>query len=854
VVGVSPIRFAELGGRHRAAVHQLLEQRHPHRVGERARAALPWSGLQLTNPSVFEPIFTKHRQTIGTVSGVTRDSNDSSSAGPWGEPEDPTAALPAVGQTPGGRGSNPQASPGQDGTRPPGQQGYPQHGQGQSGYPQQGSNQPGYGQQGSGYGQQGSGYGAPPWEQAQPTRTDQPGYGQQAYGGPPWQDQPGYGQQGSGYGQQGSARGQQSGYGQGSGNGQQGSGYGQQASGYGQGSGYGQQGPVYRDQGYNSNQQGRNGQPGLGPFGPRPEQGTGTAPTWTPNAGGPGGPGGPGHHRPTKPAKEPRKRRKLLWAITAGAAAVVVVIAGVTVTVLKHNGPGTPTYGLIPTGSTPQADGQQITTAFLQAWESGNLTKAANLTNHPAAAKAALATYAKYLDLGKMTAKTGSVTSAAGSTAAVPSETANFAVDASVAAKDGTKVLRGRWSYNSTLTAYQQANSSIWFIKWQPAVVAPHLTTATRLAAVSVAPTVGLVTDASGEGLTTFGDAGLSHISSDLSTYPPSAEGKPGLDVQIETTKGKPVQDSQAIVIAPDNIPSITTTITTADETAARTAVAMHPSSSMVVIQPSTGDILAVANNDGFNDFALTAAVAPGSSMKVITSTALFNAGLLTPQSPVTCPPAYTIQGITYHNDQGESEPPGTPFIDDFAQSCNNAFTTQEPNLYGKLASTAKDYYGLDQDWDIGIGNLSYSYFNAPPTASGAELAQEAFGEGQLTASPIAMASVAATVDYGSFKQPILVAGSKQATATPLPASTDTYMKEMMRAVVTEGTADGIGFGPDVYAKTGTADIVGQEQPNSWLIAFDPDADVAVACLVLNAGYGAQFAGPEVKAFLDATS
>ena len=102
---------------------------------------------------------------------------------------------------------------------------------------------------------------------------------------------------------------------------------------------------------------------------------------------------------------------------------MIAVIAGVTVAVLKHNGPGTPTYGLIPTGSTPQADGQQITTAFLKAWESGNLTEAANYTNHPAAAKAALATYAKYLDLGKMTATTGSVTGAAGSTAAVPRET-----------------------------------------------------------------------------------------------------------------------------------------------------------------------------------------------------------------------------------------------------------------------------------------------------------------------------------------------------------------------------------------------------------------------------------------------
>ena len=82
--------------------------------------------------------------------------------------------------------------------------------------------------------------------------------------------------------------------------------------------------------------------------------------------------------------------------------------------------------------------------------------------------------------------------------------------------------------------------------------------------------------------------------------------------------------------------------------------------SSMVVIQPSTGDILAIANNDNFNDFALTAAVAPGSSFKVITSTALFDNGILSsPQSPVSCPPTFKVQGITYHNDQNESEPAG---------------------------------------------------------------------------------------------------------------------------------------------------------------------------------------------------
>jgi cell division protein FtsI/penicillin-binding protein 2 len=234
----------------------------------------------------------------------------------------------------------------------------------------------------------------------------------------------------------------------------------------------------------------------------------------------------------------------------------------------------------------------------------------------------------------------------------------------------------------------------------------------------------------------------------------------------------------------------------------------------------------------------------------VITSAALFNAGVLTPASPVACPVTYTVTGITYHNDKNESEPAGTPFSTDFANSCNNAFTQQWPHLSGALASTAKEYFGLNQKWDIGISGLSASYFNAPASASGSELAQEAFGQGALQASPLAMASVAATVGYGSFEQPFLVPGTEQVRATPLPQTTDSDLKAMMREVVTSGTAAGLGFGPSVIAKTGTADIQNQGKPNSWLIAYDSTQDIAVGCLVLDAGYGATYAAPEVQNFL----
>jgi hypothetical protein len=554
----------------------------------------------------------------------------------------------------------------------------------------------------------------------------------------------------------------------------------------------------------------------------------------------------------------------MLIAATAGGLAVVVAIALTFVFVVKR-GPGVPVTGMIPTGSTPQQDGRQVATAFLADWEKGKLATAANLTDHPATARPSLAAYARNLGLGKIVFGMDSVTDAAGSTATLPRETVSFAVTASVSAgpassgtasagtaSAGTGVTapRGLWDYHSSLVAYQQPNSSVWFVAWQPGVLAPNLTAKTHLVAVQVAPKVSMVGDSGGQDLTSYNDPGLTNIANLLMKAAPPGQGKPGLDVEIQTSAAKPVTGSQAVILDPENIQSVNTTISATAEAAAQAAVSMHKQSSMVVIQPSTGKILAIANNDGMNDFALTAEVSPGSTMKVITSTALLNAGVLNPQSPVACPKAYTVQGITYHNDQGESKPAGTPFITDFAQSCNNAFTTQWPHLSGALASTAKTYFGLNQKWDIGITGLSASYFNAPTGASGSELAQEAFGQGSLTASPIAMASVAATVDTGTFQQPILVPGTKQVAATPLPATTDADLKEMMRAVVTSGTAAGLGFGPTVYAKTGTADIQHQGKPNSWLIAFDPAQDLAVGCLVLDAGYGAQFAAPEVQSFL----
>jgi len=593
-----------------------------------------------------------------------------------------------------------------------------------------------------------------------------------------------------------------------------------------------------------------------------PSLGTGLGEQSSPSA-------GPGFGGPKPPSGGVGKRggrgRKGGLLAVAGTAALVIVVA-VGYLVLKPS-----STGFVPTAGNPSGDAQQITNAFLQAWGSGNISKAASYTDDPSAATASLTRYQKDLNLQKLSGTAGTATGVAapaapkggakptsGPAASSTLEHVSFKVNADVASPPGSaRQLSGNWAYSSALTAYQAPGSDGWYIEWRPDVVAPNLTASQHLASVPVAPQVLSVTDAGGGQLQGYNDPGLTTISGLLAKKGPAGQGKAGLGVQIENAKNQEVPNSLATVVSAQDIGQLATTIDPKAEKAAKAAVAQKKQSAMVVIQPSSGKILAIANNSGQNDFALTAAVAPGSDFKIVTSAALFNNGFTTVNSPVACPKTYNVGGITIKNDKGESEPPSTPFSYDFAQSCNNAFTQwwsklQSSSAQDKLAYTAKQYFGLNQPWDIGVAGQSAQYYTMKPNEPNSALAEEAFGQGSMQACPLAMASVAATVESGSFKQPVLVPGTKQISGTSsLPGHTKSQLWQAMRAVVTEGTAKAVGFGSDVYGKTGTADVTAGTQPNAWFVAFAPDKDVAVADVVLNSGYGSQSAAPEVKTLID---
>jgi hypothetical protein len=130
------------------------------------------------------------------------------------------------------------------------------------------------------------------------------------------------------------------------------------------------------------------------------------------------GSGLPGLSRPSRHNRPPN-RRKLILVVTAAAIAVVAGIAAVIVIVVTPASNPNAT-GFAATGSSPAQDAEQITTAFLQAWQSGDLGQAARYTDSPAAAGAALAAYSKDLHLRKLTATAESNTVVAAGTSSTP--------------------------------------------------------------------------------------------------------------------------------------------------------------------------------------------------------------------------------------------------------------------------------------------------------------------------------------------------------------------------------------------------------------------------------------------------
>ncbi|MGB4836121.1 MAG: penicillin-binding transpeptidase domain-containing protein, partial [Nostocoides sp.] len=128
--------------------------------------------------------------------------------------------------------------------------------------------------------------------------------------------------------------------------------------------------------------------------------------------------------------------------------------------------------------------------------------------------------------------------------------------------------------------------------------------------------------------------------------------------------------------------------------------------------------------------------------------------------------------------------------------------------------------------------------------------------QGQVVATPLGMATVAATIGRGRVVTPFIVVdqggASNPRPAQPLSSAEGSALRSLMRSVVTDGSArflDGLP-GKPVLAKTGTAEYGSGNPPpiHAWMIALQ--GDLAVAVFVEKGESGARTAGPVLEDFL----
>jgi beta-lactamase class D len=289
----------------------------------------------------------------------------------------------------------------------------------------------------------------------------------------------------------------------------------------------------------------------------------------------------------------------------------------------------------------------------------------------------------------------------------------------------------------------------------------------------------------------------------------------------------------------PRPVPTLNTTIDRAAQAGAEDAVNAVPNPAMIVaIQPSTGEILAVAQNaaaDAQGPIALMGRYPPGSTFKIVTAAAALQSKKVTLDSPVACPGTTTIEGRVVPNidrfDLGT-----VPLRTAFARSCNTTFAQLAAGFSANQLTDAAHQMGVGMDYKIpGITTLTGA---VPPSSSVVQRAEDGFGQGQVLTTPFGMALVASTVAHGGqVPTPSLIKGMQTQTATPagapIPGDVAGPLGVMMREVVTVGSGKALSGAGDLHGKTGTAEY-NPTNSHGWFVGYR--GDLAFATLVVDAG------------------
>ncbi|MFC9995895.1 penicillin-binding transpeptidase domain-containing protein [Nocardia sp. NPDC127526] len=322
-----------------------------------------------------------------------------------------------------------------------------------------------------------------------------------------------------------------------------------------------------------------------------------------------------------------------------------------------------------------------------------------------------------------------------------------------------------------------------------------------------------------------------------------NADAAAGWAVRAKTADGSTVriagQDPKATT-------DIRTTLDLALQQAAESALApVTQPAAIVALQPSTGNVLAMAQNSAADlqgPIALTGLYPPGSTFKTVTVSAALQAGIVTPDTVVPCPGSANIEGRRIPNDNN-FDLGQVPLHTAFAQSCNTTMGQLAVRLPADGLTNAAAQLGLGIDYVT--PGLTTVTGKVPLAETPAERVESGIGQGTVTATPFGMALVAASLAHGSVPAPTVVAGqpgTPDRAPAALPAGIADQIETMMRETITGGTATALRDIPGLLGKTGTAEYIDDKHAHGWFVGID--GDLAFAVFISDAGSS----GPAVEA------
>lgn len=306
-----------------------------------------------------------------------------------------------------------------------------------------------------------------------------------------------------------------------------------------------------------------------------------------------------------------------------------------------------------------------------------------------------------------------------------------------------------------------------------------------------------------------------------------------GWSVELVDDKGQPTEEL-ASTPARDT-PPIRTTLDIRLQSIAQQAVAAEPRPAVLVaISPSTGGILAAAQNAAANaqgPIAFSGAYPPGSTFKTITTAAALQTGLATPDTPEQCPGTVTIENRTIPNED-EFDLGIVPLSTAFAQSCNTTMAALADQLPADALPKMARLFGIGVDYVI--PGLTTITGNVPNADTPAQKVENGIGQGTVTVSPFGLATAEASLGHGSTITPTLVVGQETTTdsaSAPIPAPVADSLRAMMLQTVSDGTATALRDVPGLGGKTGTAEFGDNTHSHGWFAGIT--GDIAFATLVV---------------------